>query len=283
MSEAANPSLSWTRIALVFRAILIGISIGMVAANVWPVLLLSLGVPAAVALEFVFLTAYVFWAAGGGPPHKLRAARAECFRLRVLSARDWFWGSIAAMAFAGTVHAAIVILFRLVPYPASSFHRGYDFSFIPSRSMQWLACVVSALSAAVCEETGFRGYMQQPIERRHGPAIAILISSLFFTVIHLTKDWALMGMVPIVFGAGLLLGWMSSASRSLVFGMIGHAIMDVGLFAYWWTQVAGVFPQQPIAQTGVDMSFVLECAVFALLLSLVLRSIRRLRCAPGAA
>jgi membrane protease YdiL (CAAX protease family) len=188
---------------------------------------------------------------------------------------------IAAVSFAATVHAAIVLLFRLVPYPAASFHHGYDFSFIPSRTMQWLACVVSAISAAVCEETGFRGYMQQPIERSRGPAIAILISSLFFTLIHLTKDWALIGMVPIVFGAGLLLGWMARAAGTLVFGIIGHAIMDVGLFAYWWTQIAGVFAQKPIPQAGIDTSFVVECAVFALLISLVVLSIRRLRGATG--
>ncbi len=86
------------------------------------------------------------------------------FRLRPLSSAQWFWGVVAALSFAASIHAAIVLLFRFVPFPAAAFHRGYDFSFIASRQMQWLACVVSALSAAVCEETGFRGYMQRPIE-----------------------------------------------------------------------------------------------------------------------
>jgi membrane protease YdiL (CAAX protease family) len=276
MNDSADRARPWVRSALDLRAIVFGLLIGMVAANLWPVLLLKVGMPAAAALELALLAVYVFWSAGGGPPRKLRAARAERFRLRSLSARDWLWGSIAAVSFAATIHAAIVLLFRVVPYPAAAFHHGYDFSFIPSRSMRWLACVVSAISAGVCEETGFRGYMQQPIERSHGPAVAILTSSLFFTLIHLTKDWALIGMVPIVFGAGLLLGWMARAAGTLVFGMIGHAIMDVGLFAYWWTQIAGVFAQKPIPQAGMDTSFVLECAVFALMLSLVVVSIGRL-------
>jgi membrane protease YdiL (CAAX protease family) len=73
--------------------------------------------------------------------------------------------------------------------------------------------VVSATSAGICEETGFRGYMQRPIEQEHGPRIAIFISSLFFCVLHLTKAWAVIGMIPIVFGAGLLLGLPAWSSR----------------------------------------------------------------------
>jgi membrane protease YdiL (CAAX protease family) len=271
----------WSRIPVVVRAVVIGFVIGMAAANVWPVLLLSLGAPIAACGEVLFLAVYVVWAAGGGPPRRLRSVRADCFRVRKLSARQWIWGSIAAVSFAGAVHASIVLLFRFVPYPASAFHRGYDFSFIPSRSLQWLACVVSALSAGVCEETGFRGYMQRPIEHRHGASIAILTSSLFFTLVHLTKDWALIGMVPIVFGAGVLLGWLAYASESLAFGILGHTIMDIGLFAYWWTQIAGTFTQRPISETGADLSFFLECAALAMLLAIVIGSIVQLRKIQG--
>lgn len=260
----------------VVGAILLGLIIGMAAANVWPVLLLNLATPVAAALAVVFLIAYMFWVSGGGPPRKARGFRAECWRVRPLTAHDWLWGMIAALSFAAAIHASIVLLFRLVPYPAAEFHRGYDFSFIPTRPLQWLACVISAASAGVCEETGFRGYMQRPIERRIGPVAAILISSLLFTLIHLTKSWALLGMVPIVFGAGLLLGWMARASRTLVFCIIGHTIMDVGLFAYWWTQIAGVFPQKPISQTGVDSAFLLECVALVVVVSLTLFSIGKL-------
>jgi len=265
-----------SRAVVVSGAILLGIVIGMTAANVWPVLLLNLGVPAAAAAETVFLGTYIYWVSGSGPPRQWRAFRAECFRVRALAPSEWVWGLIAAVSFAATIHASIALLFRLEPYPAAAFHRGYDFSFISSRSLQWLACVFSAISAGVCEETGFRGYMQRPIERRMGPAFAILISSLFFTLIHLSKSWALLGMVPIVFGAGLLLGLLARASDSLVFCMIGHTVMDVGLFAYWWTQIAGVFGQKPIFESGFDLAFLLECTGFVLFLSLTLLSIRKL-------
>ena len=79
-------------------------------------------------------------------------------------------------------------------------------SFIPSQPLRWIVVVVSAASSGICEETGFRGFMQWPIEKRHGTSVAIFISSLSFLALHLTKAWASLGLLPIVFGAGVLLG-----------------------------------------------------------------------------
>jgi membrane protease YdiL (CAAX protease family) len=277
MAQTTVVGRVWVRIPVVIRAIVSGLLIGMIAANIWPIFLVKLGMPVAAAVELLFLGAYIWWAAGGGPPRSLQAARAEYFRTRPLSGAQWLWGMVAAICFAATVHAALVLVFRFVPFPADAFHHGYDLSFIPSRQMQWLACIVSALSAGVCEETGFRGYMQAPIEKRHGPVIAILISSLLFMLIHLTKDWALAAMVPVVFGAGVLLGTMARASGTLVFVMIGHWFMDIGLFAYWWSQIAGTFAQRPVFETGADGAFFAECAVFAVVLAMVLHATLRLR------
>jgi membrane protease YdiL (CAAX protease family) len=175
-----------------------------------------------------------------------------------------------------TIHAAIALLFRFVPYPAAAFRQGYDISYVPTRQLQYLVCVISALSAGVCEEIGFRGYMQRPIEKRYGAVVAILVSSVLFTLLHLTKGWALIGMVPIVFGAGLLLGTLARAAGTLWFGILGHWLMDIGLFAFWWTQVAGTFHQLPISQTGIDRAFIWECAVFAAALATVLSATLRL-------
>ena len=54
-------------------------------------------------------------------------------------------------------------------------------------------------------------------------------------------------MVPIVFGAGVLLGLLAWSSGSLIPCMIGHTIMDIGLFAFWWTGIAGDFTARPIS------------------------------------
>lgn len=267
----------WTRVLVIPRAIVVGSLVGLVAANVWLPLLYLLGVPLAAAVEAVFLAAYIWWAAGGGPPRSLQAVRAESFRMCSLSGAQWRWGLVAAVAFAISVHGAIVVLFRLVPFPAQAFRAGYDLSVIPTAPLRWLTVVVSAASAGICEETGFRGYMQQPIERRYGALVGILISSLLFMLVHLNKSWSVIEMVPIVFSAGILLGTLAWSSNSLIFGMIGHTLMDVGLFAYWWAQIAGTFSQRPISETGIDLAFFLEVGVLAAALLFTVTAIARLR------
>jgi membrane protease YdiL (CAAX protease family) len=269
------------------RAVIIGLLVVLIPANVWPPLLVSLGVPLAAAVEVVLLGVYIWWARGGGPPEGTRAARGLAFRSGPVSPAQCTWFVIAAFSFAVTIHAAIVLLFRFVLFPTEAFRHGYDLSFIPSRTLKWLAVVVSATSAGICEETGFRGYMQQPIEQHHGAPTAILVSSSFFMPLHLTKAWAIIGMVPIVFGAGALLGLLAWASGSLVPCIVGHIAMDIGLFAYWWSGVAGTFTGRPITETGVDRPFLITAAIFAaafyivLLAALRLRQIRVSRAAVG--
>jgi membrane protease YdiL (CAAX protease family) len=270
------PSL-WAKLPISLRAIISGLLLALAASNVWPLLLLKLGMPIALLAEAIFLALFLWWTSGGGPPRSTEAARATSFRSGKLSSTQWFWGLIAALFFAATIYAPIVLLFRLVPFPVAAFRNGYNVSFIPSQFLRWLAVVVSAISAGICEETGFRGYMQRPIEQCLGAPLAILISSLFFMASHLTKAWATPGMVPIVFGAGVLLGLLAWSSRSLIPGTIGHIVMDIGLFAYWWTGMAGDFATPTIADTGVDGHFLVAAAVFTTSLGLVLFAISRLR------
>lgn len=261
----------------ILRAIVVGLLIVLPAASVGPFLLLNLGTTRASILEIVFLGVFLWWTSGGGPPARFRPLRADRFRRTALSAREWRWGLLAALSFAVTVHAAIILLFRLEPFPAQAFHRGYDLSFVPTQSLRWLLCIVAALSAAVCEEVGFRGYLQRPIESMGRPTLAILVSSIFFTLVHLQKSWSLLAMVPIVFGAGVLLGSLARASGTLLFGMVGHWIMDVGLFAYWWTQIAGTFTERPVWQTGWDRALAIECPVFVIALTALIIAIMQLK------
>jgi len=277
MTTQGRASSRWANPRILLWAIVAGLLIALPAANVWPLLVRSLGVPLAAFAEAIFLALFIWWSAGGGSPRTTQDARAAAFRRSRLSATQWFWGVTAAVFFAATVHASIVLLFRFVPFPMAAFRQGYDFSFIPTLSLKWLAVFVSATSAGICEETGFRGYMQRPIEQRYAPFVAILVSSLLFTALHLSKGWATPGMVPIVFGAGVLLGLLAWSSGSLIPGMIGHVLMDIGLFAFWWTGIAGTFTARPIAETGIDQAFLFTCGVFAVSLIVVLLATSKLR------
>lgn len=274
--QAASISF-WSKLPVSVRAILSGLLIALVAANVWPILLLSLSVPLAALVEIVFLGLYVWWTTGGGPPRRTRDWRQKSFRYGPLSRERWLWGIIGAIFFAVAVHGSIVLLFRCVEFPLAAFRRGYDLSFVSTLPLKWLAVIVSAVSAGVCEEIGFRGYMQRPIEEHHGAMIGILISTIFFTLVHLSKAWSSAGMVPIVFGAGLLLGLLAWSAQSLIPSIIGHVVMDIGLFAYWWTGIAGEFSARPLRETGVDGPFVIACATALVSLLVTLFAISRLR------
>ena len=278
MSSVAleTPPGFWARLPVAPRAIVSGLLIGLGAANVWPILLIKLGMPLAAVAEAAFLAVYVWWARGNGWPRATAAARSLAFRIGPLSRAQWMWGLVAALSIAASVHASLVVLFRIVPFPVAEFHRDYAFP-IASLALKWVAIVVSAASAGICEETGFRGYMQKPIEGRHGAFVAILISSFFFGLLHLQRSWDIGGMIPLVFAAGALYGLLAWASNSLIPGMIGHTVMDIGLFSYWWTGVAGTFSARTIAETGVDQPFVIACVVLGLLLLTALTAIVRLR------
>jgi hypothetical protein len=142
------------KVPISLRAIIAGLLIALPAANVWPLLLLKLGTPFAAIAEAMFLAFYVWWAAGQGPPRALQISRANAFRRGALSAAQCLWGIVAALCFALTIHASIVVLFRFVSFPVAEFRQGYDFSFIPTLRLRWVTVVISATSAGICEETG---------------------------------------------------------------------------------------------------------------------------------
>jgi hypothetical protein len=129
-TQARTPS-PWTKLPISLRAILFGIIIAFAAANVWPLLLLNLGVPLAAIAEAIFLTLFVWWAGGGGPPRTTQATRATVFRRGKLLPTQWLWGIIAALFFAVTIHASIVLLFRFVPFPVAAFRQVMIFLSFP--------------------------------------------------------------------------------------------------------------------------------------------------------
>lgn len=281
-SSVSGKGKAWRAPTLLF-ALVTGCLITFPAANVLPLLVLLVHSPNPLSIiaiafaEAAFLTAFLWWCAGGGPPRAYRSARKAAIRNLVLSRGQWTWAIFGALAFATAVHAMMILLFRLVPFPLEAFRANYAFiSRLPSQGLKWIAIMIAAASAAITEETGFRGYMQQPLERRYGIAVAILVCATAFAIGHLNQAWAVPGMLGVALFAGILLGTMAWASGSLIPGIVGHFVMDVGLFAYWWTGTAGTFRARTIAETGIDRAFLLVFAVFVAALLCVFVAVRQL-------
>jgi len=257
-TSSARSRSFWERLPLSLRAILSGFAVTLIGIYVWGAALTLRGPAQAVPITLAYLVLYLVWVSGNLPPKSTRDARRRAFRPLQLGG----WGLLAALAFAVTVEAGLFLLFRFTPFPREAFR---TLPALPHASplLTWATIATGALVAGICEETGFRGYLQQPIEARHGPVLAILVSSALFTVFHLNQAWATLAMLPVIFVAGALLGLLAWAARSLVPGIIGHATMDVANFAYWWTGYVGDYSQRPISQTGIDKAFLIEAGILA--------------------
>ena len=122
----------------------------------------------------------------------------------------------------------------------------------------WFA--MSAIVAGVVEETAFRGYLQRPIERRHGPAVAIAITGTVFAFAHFSHPEVGLVLLPFYLAVAAVYGalaWLTDSTRP---GMVphagGNAFSAVGLLTQGrseWQLTAT--PSPLIWESGADGSF----------------------------
>jgi len=260
----------WNGVAVVVRAAVIGLIVMVVGVQSWNALAMIglekgapwvplLVAPALLAAYGLFFSGRILWAS-------TKSARRENFRETRLSLATWVWGLAGAMLFVVVFQSAVFTLFRLFPYPAEQFVPPKYLTAIPA-PLLWPFVVMASLVAGICEETGFRGYMQRPLETRFGPVAAISITSLLFIAAHLNQAWVGALFVPGLL-ASILLGVLAYASRSLIPSMVGHAVMDVFNFGYWWWQLLGTYDRRPLSKTGMDLDFVAWSSTLAVSLAL---------------
>jgi len=198
----------------------------------------------------------LFWKyfSGNWWPKATAKARSNSFREMKLTTNVWKWSLLGAVLFVVVVQSSFVITFRIMEFPAEAFTSEYYFDTMPLW-LAWLVIVMASLVAGICEETGFRGYMQVPLEKRYGPGVGITIVSIMFLVIHLNQAWAPRVLFHL-FAMSVLLGILAYSSGSLIPSMIGHTVIDIFNFSYLWSDVAGKFERQTIYETGIDFHFI---------------------------
>lgn len=134
---------------------------------------------------------------------------------------------------------------------------------------------MSALVAGITEETGFRGYMQLPLEKRYGPIVGITIVSIVFLIIHLHQAWV----TPLlfhVFVLSVMFGILAYTTGPLIPAIISHTVLDIFNFSFWWTDVAGRFERQTISETGIDPHFVIWALILVTSIALFIVFTRKL-------
>jgi membrane protease YdiL (CAAX protease family) len=250
---------------LVVRAVLSGCLVSSVGIFTWGILFSSF-----LALWVIFpmiVLLWVFWKffSGGWGSKRSAEVRREYFRLTTLKPAVWKWGLAGAILFVAIVQASFVITFRIITFPAARFTADYKALDTFPVWAAWAILIMSSIVAGICEETGFRGYMQVPMEKKYGPVVAITLTSLIFTLIHLGHTWAI-PILPHIFFASVLLGILAYKSGSLIPGIIGHSILDIFDYSVWWTDLTGGFTKQTIFKTGMDLHFIVWILIFLLAL-----------------
>ena len=141
------------------------------------------------------------------------------------------------------------------------------------------ACGRGALRPrGIVEEAAFRGYMQGPIERRHGLAIAILITGTMFALAHL--DFTLI-LWPYDVAVAAIYGIVTHLTRSILPAVVLHTCgniysnFDLWLHgqAEWQAQASAT---QLIWKSGADASFWISSTAFLIVTAAMVWAYRRL-------
>jgi len=264
---------TWHRIPVLIRAIVSGIFVTFVGVGAWLLCLAVIPSPWSVVVMGGILWLYWKYFSGSGWPRSTAEARSKNFRAIKLSAAVWKWGLAGTFLFVVIFQSAAILTFRLVEFPAEA-SADYGLGALPVWEA-WLIIIMASLVAGICEEIGFRGYMQGPLEERYGPAVGVTTVSIMFTVFHLNQAWA--GPVLFqIFAISALFGVLTYASGSLIPSIIGHTIMDIFNFAFWWTDLVGDFELQTIVVTGIDPLFITAVIIFVASLALFFWVTRKL-------
>lgn len=209
----------WQRLPVWFRAVMTGLAVAGIPTVVWALLAaLNLRLTPRFPWSPLLMTLALwgYWRfLGGDERRRSKPLTSHVWRLALIaggSAVAAVWAAFAAMR--GMLH--------IVP-PAD------DFSRFPVWTI-FAAIVMGSAVAGVVEETGFRGYMQLPLERAYGPLAAIATTSIIFTSVHLTHGTRILPFLPFYFVVAVVYGLLALLTGSILPGMALHFTGDVLMF-----------------------------------------------------
>lgn len=264
----------WFKVPISIQAILIGFTVNTLGVGIWVLTASYLPVPWPVLVMAMILFIYWKYFSGNWRPKSSQSFRRFCFRQTKLSKPVWTWGLIASFLLFVFLNSGLVLTFRIVEFQPDVFKTARYLESLPMW-ISWSFLIMASMVAGICEEVGFRGYMQKPLENKYGPIIGISIVSFVFVLVHLHQAWA-GGVLIHIFVVSFMIGYLAYASNSLLPGIFAHITFDIVNFSYWWSDVAGTFEHKPIGMTGVDIHFILVVSVVSLSALFFVFAIRKL-------
>jgi membrane protease YdiL (CAAX protease family) len=215
-------------------------------------------VPWAVPLTAVYLWFFWRYLRGAGPPESTAETRRASLRAHRVPGRVWAWALLAGGLGIVALVLALRVANRLAVLPEQQLPNLAQVPKITVLSLLLMAAPV----AGIVEEAAFRGYMQGPIERRSGLAIAILITGTMFAVAHL--DFTLI-LWPYYVAVAAIYGIVTYLTRSILPAVVLHTGGNLySNFDLWlhgqaeWQAATG--PAALVWKTGADASFWISIA-----------------------
>lgn len=215
-------------------------------------------VPWAVPLIAVYLWFFWRYLDGHGPPPSTAAERHASLRAIRLAPNAWIHALLAGALAIVALVLALRLANRLVVLPDQQLP---DMANVPRLT------VIALLLAAAPEETSFRGYMQGPIERRHGLLVAILVTGTMFAVAHLDFTPILW---PYYVAVAAIYGGITYLTNSILPAVMLHtggnifSNLDPWLHGHAeWQVASGCRHGDADLGTGVDSSFWMSTAMLA--------------------
>lgn len=136
--------------------------------------------------------------------------------------RALLWDVPAALVLAAFLLVITPVIVRILgPQTGWTTTEG----MLPSNRVETAIWIVMALTAGICEETVFRGYLQQQISAwtGHG-AIGVVGQAVVFAVAHAYQGWK---KVALIFVWGCAFGVLVWLRKGLRANMIAHAVLDI--------------------------------------------------------
>ena len=256
----------WKRLPVLVRAIITGIIITVAGTLPWALLVrLNLNylsyIPWSIIPASIYLWFFWKYVNGSGWPHSTSGMRKKTVRANKLSSEVWGAAIIAGISGLVCLVLFSIVLNRLVKLPQQNVS---ELSHVPFISLFFIL-LMSAAVAGITEESGFRGYMQKPIEQRYGPVIAIIVTGIVFAFMHYSHPETTLALMPFYIFVATIYGVLAYLTNSILPGIVLHAAGNVfgsldlllrGRSEWQTTSTTHTL----VWDTGADTSFWLLCA-----------------------
>ena len=225
-----------TRVALLARALVVAVAIGLLPQGIWSAMLLvnlrvSPTVPWGIPVMIAVLWVLGQYLNGRWSPASTRAVRHRSLRATRVSRSVLLWTWLAGLLAVLALSGYWIVFASLTPMPGSVLP---DLSGYPWWTA-WLAVAMGAAISPLCEQAAFFGYWQVTLERELAPAAAIIIAAITFAVLpHPPFHAALWVKLPFFFFTGLTFALMAYATGSILPGLGVHAVALFTFFVFVW-------------------------------------------------